>query len=373
MAGKQDHRGFGHIRKLPSGRWQASYIGPDLARHTAPTTYEDKDTAVVWLRNERVLAESDDWMPPKQRAQQRRRDAFVTYADAWLTHRPLKPRTKAHYRKLLDRAILPALGGLTVRHITPESVRAWHAALDPTTPTQNAHCYALLKAILATAVEDDLLPANPCRIRGAGQARRASKTEPATLDELAIIVEKSPERFRLMVLLAAWCAMRFGELIELRRCDVNVRNGTVHIRRAVAWVAGEPVVGKPKSDAGARDIAIPPHLLPAVRAHLRAMPMTGRDALLFPSAEDPVRQMRQSTLQRAYYPAREAAGRPDLRFHDLRHTGAVLAAATGATLAELMSRLGHSTPGAAMRYQHAAKGRDAEIAAALSALARHAE
>jgi len=54
--------------------------------------------------------------------------------------------------------------------------------------------------------------------------------------------------------------------------------------------------------------------------------------------------------------------------HDLRHTGAVLAASTGATLAELMARLGHSTPAAALRYQHAAAGRDAEIARALSAL-----
>ena len=63
------------------------------------------------------------------------------------------------------------------------------------------------------------------------------------------------------------------------------------------------------------------------------------------------------------------AGRPDLRFHDLRHTGAVLAAQTGATLAELMGRLGHSTSSAAMRYQHAAADRDKAIAEALSRLA----
>jgi integrase len=50
-----------------------------------------------------------------------------------------------------------------------------------------------------------------------------------------------------------------------------------------------------------------------------------------------------------------------------------MAAATGATLAELMARLGHSTPGAAMRYQHAAQERDREIAAALSRLAGHVE
>jgi integrase len=76
--------------------------------------------------------------------------------------------------------------------------------------------------------------------------------------------------------------------------------------------------------------------------------------------------MHPRTFGKAFDKARAAAERPDLHFHDLRHTGAVLAAQTGATLAELMARLGHSTPGAAMRYQHAAADRDRAIAEALS-------
>jgi integrase len=90
--------------------------------------------------------------------------------------------------------------------------------------------------------------------------------------------------------------------------------------------------------------------------------------LLFPAAHTDT-HMRPATLARVFYPASEAAGRPDLRFHDLRHTGAVLAATTGATLADLMARLGHSTPSAAMKCQHSAKGRDAQLAAAMSELA----
>lgn len=113
-------------------------------------------------------------------------------------------------------------------------------------------------------------------------------------------------------------------------------------------------------------MAIPPHLLPVVKTHLRDHAAMGRDGLLFQAQHG--EQLAPSTLYRVYYPAREKAGRPDLRFHDLRHTGAVLAASTGATLAELMSRLGHSTPGAALRYQHAAKDRDRVIADALSKL-----
>jgi integrase len=117
-----------------------------------------------------------------------------------------------------------------------------------------------------------------------------------------------------------------------------------------------------------RDVAIPPHLLPALRDHLVDHTEPGPDSLLFPAESGGDRHLQPSTLARRYYKARDAAGRPDLRFHDLRHSGATLAASAGATLAELMGRLGHSTPAAALRYQHAAQGADARIAAALSKL-----
>ena len=113
---------------------------------------------------------------------------------------------------------------------------------------------------------------------------------------------------------------------------------------------------------------IPPHLLPLVQAHLTNHVADDREGLLFPAAGDPTKHLAPATFYRVFYKARDHANRPDLRFHDLRHTGAVLAASTGATLAELMARLGHSTAGAAMRYQHAAQDRDKVIATALSAL-----
>ncbi len=126
------------------------------------------------------------------------------------------------------------------------------------------------------------------------------------------------------------------------------------------------VYGTPKSTAGVRDVAIPPHLLPVLREHLDEHVAPEPDALLFPAPDG--RNLGSSTMYWYFWPARAAAGGPDLRFHDLRHAGAVLAASTGATLAELMARLGHSTPAAAMKYQHAAADRDRVIADALSQL-----
>lgn len=67
---------------------------------------------------------------------------------------------------------------------------------------------------------------------------------------------------------------------------------------------------------------------------------------------------------------RTVAGRPVLRLHDLRHTGATMGDQAGATLAELVNRLGHSDVRAALIYQHAAADRDAELAPKLSEMAK---
>jgi integrase len=362
-------RGFGYLRRLPSKRWQASYIGPDLVRHNAPDTFETKGDGEAWLAAERRLLAADDWQPPGQR--RRRGLTFEAYAAAWLEARELKPSTRALYRGILARELIPAFGQTSVSRISAADVRAWYATLDPARKTRRAHAYSLLRAILDTAVTEEVIPANPCTIRGAGQTKRARRIEPATLDELADLVTAMPERLRLMPLIAAWCGLRFGEVSELRRRDLDLERGRLSVARGVVRVDGADVVGTPKSAAGVRVVAIPPHLVPVIAAHLAEHVGPGRDALLFPhSAEEPKRHMTHARYYgRFHMPAREAAGRPDLRFHDLRHTGATLAAQTGATLAELMGRLGHSTPGAALRYQHAAQGRDAEIARLLSVMA----
>lgn len=355
---------FGSIRTLPSGRHQARYTGPDGAVHRAPFTFDTKGDAETWLSTVRADIVRDSWDPNS--THRTKALTFGTYAEKWLSGRTLEARTRAHYRTLLDRQILPTFKAVPLKHITPALVREWYATTALDKPTLRSHAYGLLRTILGQAERDGLIPANPCHIRGAGATKRVKKVKPATLAELEQLVAALPERYRLMVLLASWCAMRFGELAELRREDVNTKTGVIHVRRGVVRAGGETIVKKPKTDSSIRDVAIPPHLLPLVRDHLLKHAAPGRGGLLFPARGGG--HLQPSTLYRVFYPARLAAGRPDLRFHDLRHTGAVLAAQTGATLAELMSRLGHSTPGAALRYQHAAQDRDMEIAKRLSAL-----
>lgn len=373
-AAKRRPKGSGTTRQLPSGRWQATFPSP-VGNVNAPHTFDTKLDASAWLAAQARDVARGVWVAP---AAVEKAPTLRAYADEWLAARPLKPRTRAEYRKLLDGLILPSLGDALVDRITTATVRAWYASLDASKPTQRAHAYALLRTIYTTAFEHEVVDANPCRIRGAGAAKTAHQARPATLEELEAIVAAIAARYRAMVLLAAWCGLRFGELAELRRPDVELRRdddgelvgGVIRVTRGVTRTKGTVHVGDPKSSAGRRTVAIPPHLLPVLAEHLDKHAARDADGLVFPARHGG--NMAPASLYKVWYPAREKAGRPDLRFHDLRHTGATLFAATGATLADIMARIGHSTPSAALRYQHASEDRDRLGAERLSAMAEAA-
>lgn len=360
-------RGFGRIRRERSGRYSAAYVGPDTRLHKAPRTYATESDAEGWLAAERRKIDLGTWGAVE------RSDGVTlrTYSEQWIEQRDLRPRTRLLYESMLKRLILPELGDAKLVTLTPAKIRQWHTALGTTHPTRNAHTYALLHAICSTAVQDEVLDANPCRIRAAMQTKRKRDVEvlsPAQVDRLA---GKMPVHLRASVILAAWCGLRWGETSELRRKDVSKDAATLRVRRAVTYRAGKFTVGEPKTAAGVRDVAIPPHIRPMLLAHIKNYVRSGPDALLFPL--DDGSHMHSDHYRTHWEKARNAIKKPTLRVHDLRHVGAVLAAQSGATTAELMHRLGHTTPQMALRYQHVAEGRDAEIADRLSKLAKGEE
>lgn len=368
-------RSFGNIRALPSGRYQVRFTDPDGNYITAPKTFAARIDAEAWLTDRRREIDAKLWNPASVAKPDK--ITFGSYASAWLAGRqvagrPIKARTREHYQAILDDHLIETFGNRQLASITPRDVREWYASTLTDRPTMRSHAYSLLRTILGSAVNDELAETNPCRITGAGRARRVHKIRPASVEELAVLTGAMPERLQLMVTLASWCALRFGETVELRRGDIDLSQEVIRIRRAAVRTKGGTFeVTTPKSDAGVRDVAIPPHIIPQIADHLSRFVDAKSDSLLFAAQHGG--HLQPSTLMRHWYKARKAAGRDDLRWHDLRHSGAVLAAATGASLAELMARLGHSTPQAAMRYQHAAQGRDREIAVLLSKIAENGD
>lgn len=359
MAGR---RRFGRVRKLPSGRWQARYRAPDGQDHRAPETFATKTAADRWLAALETDLMRGQWIDPRAGAV-----LLSAYAETWLAGRAdLKVRTQELYRWLLGKYVIPQLGHLRLEELTPSTVRVWHATLlRDGSPTPTRQAYALLRAMLNTAVSDELLLRNPCLVRGAGVARSGERTT-ATLAQVQALADAVPPRYRMLILLAAWSGARWGELVALSRDRLDLERGTMRIDRQYVELADNSLVlDTPKTAAGIRTVHIPPHLLPDLRAHLEDH--RNHPTLVFTTGLGG--PLSRGGFRSTWVKARERAGLPDFRFHDLRHTGNTLAATTGASTKELMARMGHASMRAALIYQHATAERDQGIAAALSELA----
>jgi integrase len=168
-----------------------------------------------------------------------------------------------------------------------------------------------------------------------------------------------------------FCSLRWGELAALPRHCVDTEAGVISVRVSVVELARGPLVtGPTKSAAGNRDVTIPPFLLPDVIAHLQDFTAPAPQALVFTGPKGA--QLRRSNFTRVWSRATASAGLSGFHFHDLRHTGNTLAGEAGATLRELMDRMGHASTRAALIYQHRTTQRDKLIADEISKRAQAA-
>lgn len=365
MAGKAGRRQFGSIRKLPSGRWQARYRSPDGGQVRAPSTFATKGEAGRWLDAVRADIGRVLWVDPVAG-----RVPLDVYANSWLRDRPLRPLTRELYESLLSLHIKPVLGVLELGSVTPVAVRGWFAGLTrgwyPGGSTA-AKAYRLLHGMLNTAVSDQLIAANPCNIDGAGH-ERPDERPVATVPQVYALAEAIDPQFRLVVLLACFAGLRLGELQGLCRRHVDLDGAALRIvEQTLVLRDGTHLTGPPKTDAGIRAIALPESVVDELRKHLITVP-DRPDALVFGQPGN--RPLRRASLYTAWHAATKRVGMSGFRIHDLRHTGNTLAAATGASLKELMVRMGHASPRAALIYQHATRERDVVIARALDGMIR---
>jgi integrase len=360
MAGK---RRFGRVRRLRSGRWQARYLGPDGLDRPAPQTFPTKRDAEVWLSVTEAELHQGTWFDPDAG-----RVALGEYGERWINERPgLAPKTVVLYEGLFRLHIRPGLGGVDVGDLTPQDVRSWRRGLlDAGVGSVTvAKAYRLLKSIMNTAVDDELIRRNPCRIKGAG-VERSPERQILTVEQVYAIAGGVRPWFSALVLLAAFTGLRWGELMALRRRHLDLDgDGVVRVRGSLAEVDGKFIEGPPKSAAGRRDVAIPEVIVPELRAHLAKWSEPGADGRVFVGPRGGI--PRRPNFQATWREAITAAGVPGLHFHDLRHTGNMLAA-QAASLRELMARMGHSSTRAALIYQHASQDRERAIGAAVSAL-----
>lgn len=352
-------RPFGNIRKLPSGRYQARYyrLGKQVP---ADTTFATKADARAWLATMETDLLGGRHVDPSSG-----REHFGVFAERWLTARDLRPRTRDTYASQLAH-ILDEFETVELRKITPAAVRAWHGRLSQSGLHANtvAKVYRLFRTMLDTAVDDGLLRTNPVHIKGAAVERSVERPI-LDWDDVRRIADAIEPRFRALAWVGATSGLRYGELTGLTRRHVDLEDRTLRVDQALAFVRGEgPTLGPPKSSAAHRTVVVPGGIAEMLAAHLDEYVDEDRDALVFTSVKG------SPLLNRYFAPywkraLREAGLDETIRFHDLRHLAGTSAATAGASLREIMSRMGHSSADASLRYLKASERRDGEIADAI--------
>ena len=363
--------GFGSIEKLPSGRLRVRWHDEDGQRRTAGQTFATKADARRFL----ATVEADK-LRGTYRAPRVVTDTLGDYGTRWIEDRPrLKASTRHQYEVDFRLHIEPTLGSKVLDQIEPDDIRRWYSRLSDglraslaesgrNGSATVARSYRLLRAILQTAVDDDILTRNPCRIPGAGDARSPERPV-LSAQEIGRLADEVPLSYRAFVLVAGFTGLRAGEIAALRLSDLDLRRGNAVLRvnRRFYRVAGTLTIDTPKSEAGARTLPLPAFVADELRAHLvEFRPDAGPSDLVFvTSGGRDVLDGYSQVVRRAL----DRIGRTDARAHDLRHSALTSAAEHGATLATLMQMAGHSTPDAAQRYQHATLEHSRRVAAAV--------
>ncbi|MEJ6013979.1 site-specific integrase [Corynebacterium sp. H127] len=299
----------------------------------------------------------------------------AAYFDLMLVQAGYPATTEGTYRSIFRNRIKPWLGDVPLVDVDRAMVLDWWVSMRAKTPTthkRNADSYSLLATLFKHAVEAGLIELTLVYIKGAGKSPEAQQKPLLTVKQLQGIAAAVPEHYRVAVQVAGGCVLRIGEWSELRRKDValDVKDGEVvgarfHVVRAVKeTAAGDKYVAETKGKRQ-RWVMVPGHLIPLLIGHMDTMKDKSRDALLFPNADGGWSDRRR--FNRMLKRAGETVDRGDVSSHDLRHYGGTEFARAGASMPEVMARLGHSTTASALRYQHATSERDAELANRMAA------
>ncbi|MDX3364047.1 site-specific integrase [Streptomyces sp. ME02-6978.2a] len=359
---RKSRRTFGRVRKLPSGRFQARYPGPDGVLRPADRTFATSTDADRWLSKKRIEIEEGRWLDPAE-GQTTVRD----WAARWLAavSPQLKHKTQASYRSLINSRINPALGDRELSSLRPITVTEWVAAMrtEGLSASRIRQAYRVLSQLMASAVDNDLIAQTPCR---GVRLPRMPQTEPhiVTPLEASRIVRHAEKPHDLLVALLAFAGLRVGEAFALRRSDVDLIGGFLLVDENLAEANGALVFDTPKSHQK-RLLRLAPSLIKRLGAYLEALP-GGDDALLFTTSTG--KPLRYNQWRKAHFdPAVSAAGLTDVTPHDLRAShGTWVADRYGVMTAA--HRLGHSNASVTTRhYARPVAGRDDQVAEASDA------
>ncbi|MBV9024444.1 MAG: site-specific integrase [Streptomycetaceae bacterium] len=308
--------------------------------------------------------------------------ALEDYAQQWVAGTTAGPTTVERYEGVIRNHITPHLGRHSLRSLNqPSVIQGWLRKLQDADlgASTIGSLHDVLSGILDAAVDDGLMPRNPCRAASVKLPKRdKKKIVPWSLERVHAVIGGLPERFRCGGSLAFGCGLRQGEVFGIAVEDIDYKRGVIHVNRQIRIVRNKMVFSLPKGNK-IRMVPLPAELAKALKAHTKQYPPTkitlpwrvpdGEPRtyrLLFTDAKGkPYNRsvFNQGDWKRALVAAgvipprttgaQYFAAAPDDGMHALRHAYASVLLDAGETIKALAEYLGHSDPGFTLRtYTH---------------------
>ena len=345
------------------GPWQARIADPERPGHRLEKTFPAgrKDEAIAWVMEQETSKRNGGWISPRI-AEQPFGDLLTTWQENWSNK--LSPTTAARYQTIVEKYLRPEFGSTPIGSITHERVQRFIDRLDadPTLAAGTVRgIYSVLRNAMCRGVRNGMVKVNPCtKIELPKQSR-----EPMlflTADEVRKLAEGIDAHYRVLIYTAAYTGLRAGELLALRREDVDLKRGTLTVSRSLREVNGHLSEGDTKTAYSQRTISLPKFLNAMLAEHM----LGSEHELVFASKTG--KQLRYNNFYKRHFrPTVTGYEKADgtvvpgalperlhgLRFHDLRHTCASLSVAAGAHVKQVQVRLGHASVQITLdRYTH---------------------
>ncbi|MDI3406063.1 tyrosine-type recombinase/integrase [Streptomyces cavernicola] len=357
-------------------RYRARYIGPDGSETSKSFPDGQKRLAEKWLTNIAADMSRGQYIDPRAA-----RITFKSYAAKWLRDHTADLSSRIVAEQRLRLHAFPVLGSRPLDSFRPEHIRELVSVLEKDAAVSGAYArniYGDVRAVLSAAVDDGLLPRNPCTaksVRPPAVERR--RITPWLATQVFAVREALPERYRAMVDTGAGCGLRQGEIVGLAEDAIDFEGGILRVVRQVKLIRGKAVFAPPKCSKE-RDVPLPSSVAEALRVHMDAhkpvettLPWRRPDGpkvtarLLFTNSANGVVWRSNFNIQE-WKPALSAAGlipeadtdgkyvsAREHGMHALRHFYASLLLDAGESIKAVSQYLGHTDPALTLRvYAH---------------------
>lgn len=378
---------FGSVREIGRGKQQASYkkkVEGVTRTFYAPHWFPSVTEANNWLANEKYLIVNGLWTPPG--VPDKKNTEVPTLEQYALKHielqtssngLPLRQSTKLKYTSYIYNQ-LSSLKDKPIDAITRQMVDEWwQAQMQTGKRTTASKAYKLLHAVFDRATDPEFgwVESTPCKVKGAQNAKTGVATTAATVSELRQIAANINPRYQVLLYVATFGGLRFGEVSALRRGDfvlLSDEHGDyyeVSVTRQVLRLAGHWVVGPTKNEAGTDLVRLHSGLTAMISAHLADLPSKGKDSLVFPSASGTF--LHNGVLAKEMKLAAARCNLEDRKItpHSLRRGGATEFANTNANLDEVKGFLRDKSTAAAIGYIKETNRKPSQIESMTSPLA----